>query len=263
MRLRSLLAVALVAPAVAWATPAAGSAQDAGPAPGVSAPAAAAPARRRPRAKKRSQARAGAADRTAPRIVPASGVLRGYSEPAGQRARLGARAEPHTELELGVLAGYEAANVAGLSLRLDGAFPVLDLGPKVWLSAVVSLGYSRLSDRIGFMDLKADVVKLVPAARFTVPLGARFSVFADVGFGVAYVSAHLASANPAAVTVTAPSDRSVNAMARAGVGAWYQATPRLKVGAMAEMDPVFGDFAYAGAAAQNTFLVQGGVMVRL
>jgi hypothetical protein len=277
MRVRSLLAVALVAPALAWAAPSSGtgSTGEPGAAPASSTLLPSHPVRKRargaatarsaaPRRRTALQARTVAAERAATaRVVPASGVIHGYPEPAGRPSLAVAGDRARTGFELGGFAGYEAANVSGLSYRLDGAVPVLDVGPKIRLSAVVSLGYSRLSGRMGFLELTADVFKLVPAARFTVPLGARFSVFADVGFGVAFVSAHLASTDPAAVSVTAPSDRSLNAMARVGLGAWYHATRWLKVGAMAEMDPILGDFAYAGAAAQNTFLVQGGMMLRL
>lgn len=266
MRLRALLAAALVAPAVASATPAvtAGSGTGSGAEAGAATAAGPAPRKAKVPRKKRLRARGTGAGaprgaRAEARIVPVSGVLPSRLAPR----RAPARDAPRTDLELGGFVGYEADNVSGVSYRLDGALPLAALGPRVSLSALVSVGYSRLTDAVGFMSLEADVLKLVPAARFEVPLGARFSVFADVGFGVAYVSAHLASRNPAAVTVTTPSDHSVNAMMRVGVGAWYHAAPWLKVGALAELDPIFGDFAYAGAAAQSTFLVQGGMMFRL
>lgn len=282
MTLRSILAaLAVAASAVAWAAdPGAGGGSTAGPTAGAASTTllpshpqrarpkpAPAPAPGRVTAARRArgvQARTPAPERAAvARVVPASGVIRRPPEHAAPPSPGDARAGARGGFGLGGFAGYEAANVSGLSCRLDGVLPVLDVGPRVSLGAVLSLGYSRLTDRIGLMSLAADVFKLVPAARFTVPLGTRFSVFADLGFGVAVVSARLASVDPAVVTVTEPSDRSVNAMARVGVGAWFHATRRLALGAMAELDPIFGDFAYAGAAAQSTFLVQGGMMVRL
>lgn len=275
MTLRPLLALALVTPAVAVAVPPSSAA------PGGEAAAGAASTTLLPSHPVRSRVKAPAGTRTAAarsgtpaaqprplaparagaaRVVPVSGAA---DRPGGPAAEpLAARDGSRGGFEGGVVAGYEAAGVAGVSCRLDGVLPVAELGPRVGAAAVVSLGWSRLGGRIGLMDLRADVLKLVPAARFTVPLGTRFSIFADAGFGVAYVGAHLASADPAVVTVTAPKDRSVNAMARVGVGAWLHATRRLKIGAIAELDPIFGDLAYTGAAAQTTFLVQGGVMFR-
>ncbi len=57
-------------------------------------------------------------------------------------------------------------------------------------------------------------------------------------------------------------------MMRIGAGAWFQATPQLKVGAMLEFDPIFGDFggSFAGGAgngSQNTFNILVGTMYRL
>lgn len=271
MTLRSLLAVALLAPVAAAAAPAAAPAAPA-TAPAADAAAVTSPSdaaepgtrRRTAAVKKRLRARTPAGERSAaaaPRVVAASAVMR--PSPALPRERPVARGAPRSSLELGAFAGYEADNVSGVSVRLDAALPVTELGPRVSLAAVASAAYARLSDTFGFLELEADVFKLVPSARLGVPLGSRFSLFADVGFGVAYVSARLASNNPAVVKVSAPSDRSLNAMMRLGAGAMYHLTRWLKVGAMAEVDPIFGDFAYAGAATQTTFLVQGGMMFRL
>jgi hypothetical protein len=52
-------------------------------------------------------------------------------------------------------------------------------------------------------------------------------------------------------------------MMRLGVGAWYQVNPQLKLGAILEIDPVFGDFGFSGADSQSLFSIQVGGMFRL
>ena len=199
MKLRSLLAAALLAPAVAFAAPA--------------------------------------------KSAPASNPLEG--------------------LQVGGFIGYETDDVSGLSLRLDGEIPFRDLSPQVKLSFVGSLGYSRLTDSQFGADITANVFKFVPAARFTMPLNPQFSVFGDVGLGLAYVSATVSSPFFADIT-----DSTVNLMMRFGVGGWYHVNDRLKVGAMLELDPIFGDFGFSSAnglngSSQTTFLFQVGMMYRL
>ena len=165
-------------------------------------------------------------------------------------------------LQVGGFIGYETADVSGLALRADGEIPFRDLAPQVKMSWVGSLGYSHLTwDTFGG-TFTANVLKLVPAARFTVPLNPQFSVFGDVGLGLAYVSG----------TIDVPgffssTDSTLNLMMRFGVGAWYHASDRIKVGAMLELDPIFGDFGYSkngiAATSQTTFNFLVGMMYRL
>lgn len=175
------------------------------------------------------------------------------------RAAAPATGSPLAGLQVGGFIGYETDTVSGLSLRLDGEVPFRDLAPQVKLSWVGSIGYSRLTDSPGFgADFKSNVFKIVPAARFTVPLAPQFSVFGDVGLGLAYVSA----------TIDTPffpsqTDSTLNLMMRFGVGAWYEVNPQVKIGAMLELDPIFGDYGFSGASSQTTFIIQAGMMYRL
>jgi opacity protein-like surface antigen len=211
MKLRSLLAVALLAPAVALAAP----------------------------AKSGSAAKSAAAPTSA--------------------------ASPLDGLEVGGFVGYETDDVSGLSLRLDGEIPFRELSPQVKLSWVGSVGYSRLTWDYGFgASINTNVFKLVPAARFSMPLTPQFSVFGDVGLGLAYVSA--------TIDLPAPfsdiTDSTINLMMRLGVGAFYQVNERMKIGAMLELDPIFGDYGFSSTngvsgSSQTTFLIQAGMMYRL
>jgi opacity protein-like surface antigen len=170
-------------------------------------------------------------------------------------------------LEVGGFAGYETADFSGLSLRADAELPVRQLARKVKLSVVGSLGYSRLTWSPGFgVKGTANVVKLVPALRFTLPVAPKLSLFADAGLGLAYVSTTIDL--PPAFNAPDVTDSTFNVMLRVGAGAWYHATERLKLGVLLELDPILGDFGFRSAAgvtsgSQTTFLAQLGAQVRL
>ena len=167
-------------------------------------------------------------------------------------------------LEVGGFLGYETADLSGISLRLDGELPFRQLSPQINMSWVGSLGYSHLTwDPSPWAKMTANVFKLVPAARFTMPLNEQFSVFGDAGLGLAYIRA---SVDFSAFGLGSASSSSVNLMMRLGVGAWYKVNPQLKLGAMLEFDPVFGNYGYSGngiGSSQNTFLIQIGGMFKL
>lgn len=241
MTLGPLVTLALLAPAVTLAAPAAGASPTARPGARTTAAPAAKPAPAKP---------------APPRPVAAKPVA---AKPATARGP-----------EVGGFVGYETADFAGPSLRLDGELPVRDLPRQVRLSLVGSAGYSRLSWDAGFgVKGTANVFKLVPAARFTLPLAPRLSVFADAGLGLAHVRTRI-DFPPATNALGYPdvSDSTTNLMLRLGVGAWYQLTDRVKAGALLELDPILGAFGFRSSAllssgSQTTFLVQAGLMVRL
>jgi opacity protein-like surface antigen len=212
MKLRSLLAVAMLAPAVALA----------------------------------------AAPPPAQKSKPASS-----SKPA-QSASTDTSSSPTAGLEIGGLIGYEADNFGGLALRFDAELPFQNLAPQLRMSFVGSVGLSYLVDSTFGIDYTAYVFKVVPAARFTYEINPKVSVFGDAGLGLAYVSAKIEA--PYMQTVD---DSSLNVMMRIGAGAWFQATPRLKVGGMLEFDPIFGHFGFSGSSSQTTFNLLGGIMYKL
>lgn len=214
MKLRSLVAVSLLVPAVALAAPAG------------------------------SKAASKPASRPAASTAPTGAGLQG--------------------LQVGGWLGYETDDVGGLALRADAELPFRDLTPQLKLSFVGSLGYSRLGWDIPFGDFTANVFKLVPAARFTMPLNPQFEVFGDVGLGLAYVSVSIEQ-NFLGERFKAD-DSTVNIMMRFGVGAFYRVNEQLKVGAMIELDPYFGDFGFNAngvGGSQTTFNILGGAMFRI
>jgi hypothetical protein len=132
---------------------------------------------------------------------------------------------------------------------------------------VGSLGYSRLTWRPGYgVEGTAHVLKVVPAARFTLPVARAVSLFGDAGLGLAYVSTRIDL--PASFAAADVSDSTFNLMLRVGLGAWYHATERLDLGILLELDPIFGDFGFkstagVSAGSQTTFLAQAGALYRL
>ncbi len=169
---------------------------------------------------------------------------------------------PFDQLTVGGFVGYETDDVSGISLRLDGEIPFQALTPQINMSWVGSIGYSHLTDDRGFgFDFTSNVLKIVPAARFTVPVNPQVSIFGDAGLGIAYVSAKLSP--PAGFEAYGLSDSSLNIMMRIGAGAWFQVNPQLKIGAMLEFDPIFGDYGISGVSSQSTFLIQGGAMFKI
>jgi opacity protein-like surface antigen len=260
MRVPSLLAVVLLAPILALAaepTAEPGSSPGARPAETpqpVRAKRKAGAAAARARAKARSL-----------RVVKARYAVAAapsHVGPADLETRGPAAGPPRSSFELGAFGGWEGTSVSGLSLRLDGALALRDVGRWATLSFVGSAGYSRLGDTIGFIDLSADVYKLVPAARLTVPLGERLALFGDAGVGFAYVRARLTSRSAAFPALSA-SASTLNVMMRLGAGAWYRASERLKLGVLVEVDPILGDFGYTGGPSRNTVLVLAGAMFRI
>jgi hypothetical protein len=166
-------------------------------------------------------------------------------------------------LAVGGLVGYETDNVSGLTLRLDGELQFRELGSQLKLSWIGSVAYSHLTESVPpFSELKSDVIKAVPAARIALPLSPQFDVFGDVGLGLAYVTARLESHVPF-FGDTNTSGHTANVMMRFGAGAWFHVNPQLRVGAMLEFDPIFGDYGFSGASSQNTFNILAGAMYRL
>ena len=170
-------------------------------------------------------------------------------------------------VQVGGFLGYETSDFSGFALRLDGEIPFRDLSPTVKMSWVGSIGYSWLSwNYLPGYSVSAGLFKLVPAARFTLPLNPQFEVFGDAGIGIAHVGVSVEYADPFPPfgRLTA-STSSTNLMMRFGVGAWYKANPQLKVGAMLDFDPIFGDFGTSGygVGTENTFSILVGLMYRI
>ena len=156
-------------------------------------------------------------------------------------------------LSMGGFLGYEWGDADGFQLRLDGELPFQQLTPQVSLSFVGSVGYTRGSYDFFAGDVTVQRFKLVPAARFTIPLNPQFSVFGDAGLGLHYTSVDF---NYDFFGVDT-SDSDVSFMLRLGAGAFFQVNPRLRLGGSLVVDPMFGDYD------DTTFALLVGLMYQL
>ncbi|WP_242357116.1 outer membrane beta-barrel protein [Anaeromyxobacter sp. SG64] len=165
---------------------------------------------------------------------------------------------PSTEqaLSAGGLVGFEfASGTTGFGLRLDGELPVQALGPRMNLSALGSLGFTRFSDStstgVGDYSQATNIFKLVPAARFTLPLAPAVAVYGDAGLGLYWARS----------TIDTPfgssSDSAVGVTMRLAAGALYHVNDKLRVGVELGWNPYFGDFS------EDTISVLAALMVRL
>jgi hypothetical protein len=157
--------------------------------------------------------------------------------PAAVHAKTPVRSAPASkQLSVAGWLGYEMGDLDGIQLRVDGEMPYQKLTPQIALSFVGSVGFSHLTvSEFGF-DFTANILKVVPAARFTLPVSPQLSVYGDAGLGLYYAS--LSSELPIVGKV---SDSSVGFMLRLEAGGFYQVNPRAKVGGMLTLDPMFGD----------------------
>ncbi len=147
--------------------------------------------------------------------------------------------------------GYESGDLSGLKLQVDGVMPYKRLSPQVDLSFVGSLGYSYLTKSAAGADVTGNLLKLVPAARFTVPLTPEFSVFGDAGAGL-----YLDWVSTSFLGQSASSS-GAGFMLRFAVGGFYKMNPKLQLGVMLDLDPMFGDYD------NTTFSFMGGLRYQL
>lgn len=145
---------------------------------------------------------------------------------------------PAGGLSVGGFIGYESGDLSGLTLRLDGEMPFQMLSPQVALSFVGSAGYTHFSKDIAFGDITYNIVKLVPAARFTLAVNPQVDVYGDGGLGLYYYSYRSSVTVPTFPTVTA-SGNGFGLVMRLGVGGFYKVTPQLRIGGELGVVPYF------------------------
>jgi opacity protein-like surface antigen len=175
-------------------------------------------------------------------------------KPTTTRAQAGA---PAQNLSAGGFVGFELGDADGFALRFDGEMPFQKLSPQVALSFVGSLGYSRFSEEVGFIDASTNLFKIIPAARFTLPLNPQLDVYGDAGLGLYYFSSSFEATVPGFGTVDAGDDSGFGFMLRLGAGGFYKVNPQLKIGAELGLSPYFGD------VDTTNFTIMGGVMFAL
>ncbi len=163
-------------------------------------------------------------------------------------------------LRIGGLAGFDfTEGETGFGLRVDGELPIQTIGPRVDLGVLGSLGYTRFANSVtgiyGRTSQSTNILKLVPAARFTIPLARRVGVYGDAGLGVYLARSSVETASPFG---RADSTRtSAGVTVRLGAGGFYDVGERLRLGAELAVNPYLGDYS------EDTISALASVMYRL
>jgi Outer membrane protein beta-barrel domain len=141
-------------------------------------------------------------------------------------------------LSVGGFVGFETGDLGGFSLRLDGEMPLQALSPQIALSLVGSVGYTNFGKDIQFGDISFNLFKVVPAARFTLPLNPQFDVYGDAGLGLYRYSFSSKQDLPFFGRIE-DSGSGFGLMVRLGLGAFYKVNPKLRIGAEFGILPYF------------------------
>jgi hypothetical protein len=186
-------------------------------------------------------------------LVPsAASAQTGRSAPA---ARATASTAPAADaLSIGGWLGYEMGDADGFQLRVDGELPFQQLTPQIKLSLVGSIGYTFGGWDAYGVDVSVDRLKIVPAARFTLPVNPQLSLFGDAGIGLHYTRVNFDYNGFGASDFD---DSAIGLMLRFAAGAFFQVNPQLRVGGQIVLDPMFGDYD------DTTFAVMAGAMFQL
>ena len=176
------------------------------------------------------------------------------SSPAGASASASA-------LSMSAWVGYETGDLDGLQLRVDFVMPIEKLSPQIGLSFVGSIGWSYLTHSVTAYGVKTDdtanVLKFVPAARFTLPVNAQLSFYGDAGLGLYWDDVSVDVHYPAPLGTQSASDSGFGFMFRFGAGAFYEVNANTQLGASLYVDPMLGDYK------DTTFTMMGGAKFRI
>jgi hypothetical protein len=156
-------------------------------------------------------------------------------------------------LSVGGWLGYEMGDADGFQLRVDGEMPFQQLTPQIKLSLVGSIGYTFADYDTYFGDVSVNRLKIVPAARFTLPVNPQLSLFGDAGLGLHYTSVSF-DLGPGGGDYD---DSEVGLLLRFAAGAFFQVNPQVRVGGQVVLDPIFGDYD------DTTFAIMAGAMFQL
>ena len=158
-------------------------------------------------------------------------------------------------LGVGVLLGMEAFDGnTGFALRADGVMDSKWIAPKVLLSGVMSVGYTRFSDgysnydaftgaRVDY-DWSENIIKFVPAARFTFDVAPQFGLYADAGIGLYFATYNQTQRSNVYGIPNQDYDNSAFGVAmRLGGGAFFKVADGVRLGGEIALNPYFGDYA--------------------
>lgn len=149
---------------------------------------------------------------------------------------------------IGLLAGFESVGGdGGLSLRLDGAFPLRPIAPQIGLAIVGSVGYTHVShDTYNWWwgenwNYTTNIFRISPAMRFTLGNSPSIQPYADAGLGLYVASTHVDYIDPYSGYNMGGADRSDSGLfLRLAAGILFQLSPALSLGAEVGIDPAFG-----------------------
>jgi hypothetical protein len=140
-------------------------------------------------------------------------------------------------LHLGLLIGPEfASGDTGIALRGDISTALTHLAPNLRLDGVLSLGYTHFSFGPRDFDATANIVRLVPAARFLIPVAPAVTLYGDAGLGLYFGSLSFGN------RFNRSSDNLVGLNMRFAGGALFDVSPTVRLGAELGVNPYFGDF---------------------
>jgi opacity protein-like surface antigen len=157
-------------------------------------------------------------------------------------------------LSLGGWLGYESGDADGFQLRADAELPFQQLTPQIKLSLVGSVGYTFAGYDLLGADVSVNRLKIVPAARFTLPVNPQFSLFGDAGIGLHYTSVDVDYDQFAGFDYD---DSELGLMLRFAAGAFFHVNPQVRIGGQVVIDPIFGDYD------DTTFAFMAGAMFQL
>ena len=172
--------------------------------------------------------------------------------PAASSSAGGAQA-----LVVGGWLGYESGDLDGVQLRVDGELPMAKLTPQLGLSFVGALGFSHLTESAPAVDVSANILKIVPAVRFTLPVNPQLGFFGDAGLGVYWASVSRDEDFGPPIGVRSASDSEFGFLLRFAAGGTLALNPRTKLGLQLVLDPMFNDYD------DTTFAILGGVTYQL
>jgi hypothetical protein len=162
------------------------------------------------------------------------------SIPAGARAESRAVLQPSYQdsaLRLGVFVGPEfVSGETGVAVRGDVSQAITQLAPNVRLDGVLSLGYTHYSFGPADFDATANIVRILPSARFVFPVAPKLSLYGDAGLGLYFGSMSFGNAFNRA------SDNLFGVNMRFAGGAMFDVAPTVRLGAELGVNPYFGDF---------------------
>lgn len=141
----------------------------------------------------------------------------------------------------------------GLTLRVDGVYPLQNLTPEVTMAVVGTLGFTNYGESYYTVDATTNIFKVIPAVRFGYALNPKVNLYGDAGLGLYYWSFSLDED----IAGYDFDDSGIGLMMKFAAGALYSVNDKLQVGGDIGLNPYFGDIG------DTSFTLMGVVMYKL